>query len=151
MERHDGLYPASRINILRTVRTQFCGACLPARCGRGDFRCGAYTGVERQAIPRAVPGLLESDRVGGDGTIGVGAVMLTPDHIARSDNLRLVSDDKREAAWGALIFVDEMDDGPWGIAPEFPTVTATCQQCGAPFLYRKTFGNPRLRCDACVK
>jgi len=76
---------------------------------------------------------------------------LTPDHIARSDNLRLVSDDKREAAWGALMFAALMDGGLRNLAPEFPTVTATCKQCGTPFLYRKTFGNPRLRCDACVK
>jgi formylmethanofuran dehydrogenase subunit E len=77
---------------------------------------------------------------------------LTPDHIARSDNLRFVSDDKREAAKGALIFAAALDVGPSTFAPEFPIATATCKQCGVPFLYRKTYvGNPRLRCDACVK
>jgi hypothetical protein len=35
--------------------------------------------------------------------------MLTPNHIALSDNLRFVSDDKREAAKGALIFADELN------------------------------------------
>ncbi len=62
--------------------------------------------------------------------------MLTPDHIARSDNLRVVSDDKREAAMGALMFAAALDVGPSAVAPEFPTVTATCKQCGAPFFYR---------------
>jgi formylmethanofuran dehydrogenase subunit E len=77
---------------------------------------------------------------------------LTPDHIARSDNLRVVSDDKREAARGALIFAAALDIGPREISPEFPTLMANCKQCGAPFFYRKTYvGNPRLRCDACVK
>ncbi len=78
--------------------------------------------------------------------------MVNPDHILRSDNLCFVSDDKREAAKGALMFAAALDVGPREIAPEFPTSMANCKQCGEPFFYRKTYvGNPRLRCDACVK